>query len=243
MKMLAFARRNARELIRDPLTLGFGLGFPLVLLALLSLIQRNLPIPLFEIETLAPGVAAFGLTFLALFSALLIAKDRSGALMMRLCASPMCAGDFIGGYLLPMLPMAAGQIALCYLAAGALGFSINVSALVSLLALLPAAVMYIAIGLLCGALLSDRQVGGFCGALLTNVCAWLSGIWFDLSLLGDGFCALANALPFANAVAAARNAAAGQSFFGALTNVCLWAAALLALAIFVFRRRLKAGKL
>lgn len=243
MKMTAFARRNARELLRDPLTIGFGLGFPMVLLALLSLIQRNIPVPLFEIDALAPGVAAFGLTFLALFSALLIAKDRSGALMMRLCASPMRAGDFIGGYLLPMLPIAAAQIAACYLAAGALGFSLNIPALVSLLALMPAAVMYIAIGLLCGTLLSDRQIGGFCGALLTNVCAWLSGIWFDLDLLGDGFSAIARRLPFACAVDAARSAVVQAPFADALGIVCLWAAALLALAIFTFRRRLKAGRL
>ena len=33
---MAFARRNARELVRDPLTVGFSLGFPLVLLALFA---------------------------------------------------------------------------------------------------------------------------------------------------------------------------------------------------------------
>ena len=35
-RAMAFARRNARELVRDPLTVGFSLGFPLVLLALLT---------------------------------------------------------------------------------------------------------------------------------------------------------------------------------------------------------------
>ena len=44
MRMLAFARRNWKEILRDPLTLAFGAGFPLVLLLLFSLIQRNVPV-------------------------------------------------------------------------------------------------------------------------------------------------------------------------------------------------------
>lgn len=110
-RAMAFARRNARELVRDPLTVGFSLGFPLVLLALLTIIQRNIPVSMFEIDRLAPGVAAFGLTFAALFSATLIARDRASSLMLRLCASPMRPGDFIAGYLAPMLPLCAAQIA------------------------------------------------------------------------------------------------------------------------------------
>ena len=209
-RAMAFARRNARELVRDPLTVGFSLGFPLVLLALLTIIQRNIPVSMFEIDRLAPGVAAFGLTFAALFSATLIARDRASSLMLRLCASPMRPGDFIAGYLAPMLPLCAAQIAVCYAAALAAGLKLGGNAILSMLTLLPAAALYVAIGLLCGTLLNDRQVGGVCGALLTNVCAWLSGIWFDLSLLGDGFRRAAEILPFANSVTAARAALAGK---------------------------------
>lgn len=242
-RAMAFARRNVRELTRDPLTVGFSLGFPLVLLALLTLIQRNIPVSMFEIERLAPGVAAFGLTFAALFSATLIARDRASSLMLRLCASPMRPGDFILGYLAPMLPLCAAQIAVCYLASALAGLKLNGSAVLSMLTLLPAAVLYVAIGLLCGTLLTDRQVGGVCGALLTNVCAWLSGIWFDLSLLGDGFRRVAEALPFANSVTAARAALAGSraEIGGPLGNVCLWAAGVLALAVWTFRRKMKRG--
>ena len=245
MRILAFADRNRRELLRDPLTAGFGLGFPLVLLYLLSLLQRNIPVPMFEIETLAPGVAAFGLTFIALFSAMLVSKDRTRSLMMRLCASPMRARDFILGYCAPLVPMAMLQTAICYLAAAPLGFKLNTGALVSLLSLVPAAAMYIAIGLICGTLLTDKQVGGVCGAALTNVCAWLSGIWFDLELLGDGFAKAAKCLPFARAVEAARAAAAGD-FAGMLAPlgvVILWAAALMTAAVVLFSRRMKSGKI
>lgn len=245
MRALAFASRNRKELLRDPLTVAFGLGFPLVLLFLLSAIQRNIPVPLFEIESLAPGVASFGLTFIALFSATLVSRDRAQSLMLRLCASPMTAADFLAGYMLPLLPMACAQIAVCWLAALPLGLPVGTDALVSLIVLLPAAVMYISIGLLCGTLLSDKQVGGVCGALLTNVGAWLSGVWFDLSLLGEGFEAFAKLLPFANAVTAARAAMAGSygEILLPLAIVCAYAAALFALAVIVFSRRMKSGRI
>lgn len=129
MRVGAFAKRNLKELFQDPLTLFFGLGFPLVLLVLMNVIQRNIPVQVFELDTLAPGIALFGLTFLALFSGLLLAKDRSTAFLARLTASPMTAADFLLGYLLPMLPMAMGQSAICMAAAVALGLSLRAHSL------------------------------------------------------------------------------------------------------------------
>ena len=84
MRILTFSKRCANEILRDPLNLAFGLGFPTVLLLLLSAIQANVPVPLFEIERLAPGIAVFGLSFMTLFSATLIAKDRESAFLERL---------------------------------------------------------------------------------------------------------------------------------------------------------------
>ena len=74
-RMLCFAGRCVKEIVRDPLTLFFGLAFPLVLLLMMTLIQANIPVQLFEIKRLAPGVAVFGQSFLSLFSALLISRD------------------------------------------------------------------------------------------------------------------------------------------------------------------------
>lgn len=234
MKMLALARRNAREILRDPLTLCFGAGFPVVLLALLSLIARNAPVELFRIEKLAPGVAAFGYSFISLFSALLLSRDRGSALMLRLLTSPLSARDFILGYALPLLPMAAAQSALCFLFALALGLKASLNILLCLLALLPAAVVYIALGLIFGCILNERQVGGVCGALLTNFTAWLSGVWFDLELVGRGFATAARILPFANIVDAARSALAGELALQPLLIVCAYTVALSALALRLF---------
>ena len=239
MRMIAFARRNAREILRDPLSLGFGLGFPMILLALMTLIQRNVPVEIFEMESLLPGICAFGESFFALFSAQLISKDRSSALMMRLKNSPLRARDFILGYALPLLPMALLQGALCVIFALLLGLEPGWSILSMLVSLLPGALVFIALGLICGSLLSERQVGGICGALLTNLSAWLSGAWFDLKLIGGGFEAFAYAMPFANAVDAARAALAGQPAGTALLVSCAYAALLCALAVAVFARRMR----
>ena len=98
MKMLTFAKRNALEIVRDPLTVGFGLGFPLVLLVLLTVIQSNIPVELFKIQTVTPGITVFGLSFITLFSATLISKDRKSALLQRLYTTPLTPLDFILGY-------------------------------------------------------------------------------------------------------------------------------------------------
>ena len=176
MKMLSFASRNAKEILRDPLNIGFGLGFPLILLLLLSAIQANIPVSLFEIGQLTPGITVFGLSFMTLFSATLIAKDRGSALLQRLYTTPLTPTDFILGYTLPILPFAVAQSLACYLVAIPLGLTVTVNILWAVLFILPISLLFIALGLLFGSILNDKQVGGICGALLTNLSAWLSGI-------------------------------------------------------------------
>ena len=200
MRMFTFANRCTKEILRDPLNLVFGLGFPVVLLLLLSAIQANIPVPLFEIEHLTPGITVFGLSFLTLFSSTLIAKDRESALLQRLYTTPLSASDFILGYMLPIVPIAMTQCVVCYLVAIVLGLPVTVNIVYAVLLIVPISIFQIALGLLCGSLFNSKQVGGICGALLTNVSAWLSGIWFDLNLVGGAFQKIANLLPFVHAV-------------------------------------------
>lgn len=198
--MLTFAKRNAKEILRDPINLCFGLGFPLVLLLLLSTIQANVPVVLFEIGTLTPGITVFGLSFITLFSATLVAKDRESAFLQRLFTTPLTAFDFIMGYMLPLLPISLAQAVICYLVAIPLGLGVSVNIIYAVIGLIPMTIFNISLGLLCGSLLGVKQVGGICGALLTNLSAWLSGVWFDLKLVGGFFEKIANALPFVHAV-------------------------------------------
>ncbi len=239
MKTLTFASRNAKEILRDKLNLIFGLGFPLIVLFLLSLIQSNIPVSLFEIERLTPGIAVFGLSFISLFSGMLIAKDRTSSFMLRLFTSPMTSGSFILGYTLPLLPIAVMQTVICFITAFFLGLKPGANVPIAIIVTVPTAILFIAIGLLCGSLFNDKQVGGICGALLTNLSAWLSGIWFDLNLLGGVFKTIADCLPFAHAVNAGRYALAGEytKIMPDLLWVIAYAAAILLAAILIFNTK------
>jgi ABC-2 type transport system permease protein len=241
MRMITFANRTFKEIIRDPLTVAFGLGFPLVVLLLLTAIQANVPVALFELDKLTPGICVFGLSFVSLFSAMLISKDRETSLQRRLFTTPLTAADFLLGYSLPMLPISVLQSVICYIAALILGLKPTVGILWALLFLLPAALLYIAIGLLCGSLLTDKQVGGICGALLTNLTAWLSGVWFDVSLMGKIFKNIADALPFIHAVELERAALAGDisAAVHELPIVLGYAVILSAVGIAVFTKKMK----
>ena len=239
--MMTFASRNTKELLRDPLNLFFGLGFPLVLILLLSAIQANIPVALFEIQHLAPGITIFGLSFMTLFSATIIAKDRGSSLLQRLYTTPLTATDFILGYTLPVIPIAMAQCVVCYLAAIVLGLPVTLNILYAILMILPVSLLYIGLGLLCGSIFNDKQVGGICGALLTNLSAWLSGVWFDLDLVGGAFRKIAYALPFVHAVDMERAVLQGDvtGIFPHLWWVLVYAAVLLVLAVLMFLRQMK----
>lgn len=200
MRTVTFAKRTLKEILRDPLNLFFGLGFPAVLILLLTAIQSNIPVNTFPLDSLVPGMTVFGLSFITLFSATLIAKDRESAFLTRLYATPMRSYNFILGYTLPILPVALMQSAFCFLIGIILGQKITINMLYAIIFNIPISLFFIGLGLLFGSVLNTKQVGGICGALLTNLTAWLSGIWFSLELVGGVFEKIAYALPFVHAV-------------------------------------------
>ena len=204
MKTKAFTKRTAKEIILDPLSLFFGIGFPVILLLLLSAINSGIPDghgpDNFKIENLAPAVSVFGLSFITLFSALLVSKDRCSSLLQRLFTTPLTAVDYIVGYMLPLLPIGVVQCAVCFIVALLLGLSFTVNILYTLIGALVISLLFASMGLLFGTLLNEKQVGGLCGALLTNIVAWFSGAWFSLSMIGGAYEIVGKILPFYHAV-------------------------------------------
>ncbi len=241
MKLLAFSKRTAKEILRDPLNLAFGIGLPNVLILLLSAIQANVPVSIFEIENLTPGIAVFGLSFMTLFSAVLIAKDRESAMFQRLYSTPLTASDFILGYMLPILPIALLQSAVCFIVAICLGLPVTVRIIYCLLLVLPISLFFISLGLLCGSVFNSKQVGGVCGALVTNITAWLSGAWFDLSLVGGTFKKIADLLPFVHAVEMEKAVLNGNysDIFPHIYWVIGYGAVALFAAVLVFLKQIK----
>ena len=250
MRTFVFASRNTKEILRDMITLFFGLGFPLVLMVLLSAINAGIPqeaaeaTKLFQIQNLAPGISVFGLSFISLFSAQLISKDRTTSFVLRLFTSPLKAFEFILGYTLPLVPMSLSQTVICYIAAIFFGLEITPNILLAIVVNIPIALVFIALGLLAGTFLNEKAVGGICGALLTNLSAWFSNIWFDTALVGGWFESIANALPFAHAVNAARYAVSGEyaEIMPELLWVIVYAVVLLVLAITAFTIKMKRNK-
>ena len=241
MRMLCFAKRCGKEILREPVNILFGLGFPVVLLLLLSAIQSNVPVSLFEIERLAPGIAVFGLSFMTLFSATLISKDRESSFLQRLYTTPLKPSAFIFGYILPIFPLATAQCIVCYITAAFLGLPLNVNIIYAVLLMIPISLFYVSLGLLCGSILNSKQAGGICGALLTNLSAWLSGIWFDIDLAGEAFAEIADLLPFVHAVEIQRAVISGSlaENLSHLYVVMAYAAAVTVLAVFTFLRQMK----
>lgn len=241
MRLLAFSRRNLRELVRDPLTLLFGAGFPVAILLLMTAIQSHIPVALFQPERLTPGIAVFGQSFLTLFSATTVARDRESAFLARLYTTPLTATDFILGYLLPILPLALLQSLLCYGTGVALGLPVTAGLAAAVALSLPGSLFFIGMGLLCGSLFTVKQVGSLCGALLTNLCAWLSGAWFDLELVGGVFRRIAYALPFVHGVELQRAALAGElsTMLPHFLWILCYGAAALAAAVWAFVRQMR----
>lgn len=228
MKASVFAIRNHKEIVRDPVTLIFGMGLPVLIMGLFSVMQKNMPFGLFEISNLAPGVIVFSFSFLTLFSGMLLGKDKSSSFLMRIFASPMSAGDYILGYVLPLLPIALLQIIFCLLTALFLGLTFNISVLLMVGVLIVISLLYIGFGLLFGTIFTDKQVGGIF-AIFVNLSTWLSGTWFEPEMIGGTFQSIAQLLPFVHAVNAARAALSG-----AYLDVCLPLSIVIGYTVFIF---------
>ena len=241
MRMLTFSKRCVKEILREPINLVFGIGFPVVLLVLLSAMQSNIPVEIFAIKSLAPGVVVFGIAFITLFSATLVSKDRESSFLQRLYTTPLRPCEFILGYMLPLIPISLGQSAVCYIVAIALGLPISINILLALLSMIPIILLYVSLGLLVGSLVGVKAAGGLCGGLFTNLSAWISGVWFDLSLIGGVFEKVARLLPFVHAVELQRNIINGDTN-GLLTHfvvVMVYAIIFTVCAVLVFLRQMK----
>ena len=242
MRYLTFASRNRKEILRDPLTLLFGIVLPVIVIYLFSIMQKNMPLNLYNIENLAPGVIVFSFSFITLFSGMLIGKDKSSSFLMRIFASPMSASDYITGYALPLLPVAILQIVICFISAFFLGLSFNANVLVATIILIIIAMLYIGFGLLLGTYFTDKQVGGIF-AIFVNLSTWLSGTWFKLDMIGGTFKTIGYALPFAHAVDATRFALYGE--YRDVVVPLLWVVGytmiIFIIAVLGFKRKMKAN--
>jgi len=238
----AFAERNLKEILRDRLNMLFGFGLPVVMLILLSLMQKKFlgTEGIFSLENFVPGVAVFGLTFISLFAGVLISNDRDSSFLTRLFTSPLTGFDYIIGYSYPLLPMSIVQSVICFLTAVFLGLSISINILLAIVTLIPVAFLFISIGLMMGSLFSVKQMNGV-GPIFINVVLWLGGIVLPVEKIGGTFQMICNALPFIHSVDLARAALDGNysAIFPHLLWVIGYAVIIFILAVILFKKKMK----
>ena len=193
MRMLNFAKRNFKELIRDPLSLVFEVLFPIFLLFIFQ--QIKVPGDTYKLENFTPGIIIFGFSFITLFTATLIAKDRSSSLLIRLGTSPMKSSDYILGYILSIIPIIIIQDILFFIVAMLLGLTFTINILYAILISIIISILFILLGILIGSLVSEKATGGI-GSIIVQLVCFTSGMYFSNELVGDTFSKVCKILPF-----------------------------------------------
>lgn len=248
IKIRTFAVRTAKEILRDPLSYIFALGFPVVMLIIMTIVNESIPpeagMDIFRIQKLAPGVVVFGYTFVMLFTTILVSKDRCSAFFDRLQAAPVTGGQYLAGYVLPIIALGILQCLITYAAAVAVavvtGEEISIARLgISMVLLIPALVMFTALGVLFGCIFSEKAAPGVSSVLIT-VATILGGVWMDIRSVGGVLYDVARWLPFMPAVELARGAVTGtgDSQVQYLAITLGYAAAAVVLASVVFAKKI-----
>lgn len=201
-RMLAFAKRNTIEMLRDPVIYIFCLGFPVVMIVLFHVIglASGGAASMFEPRALIPGIMMFSFTFIMLLVSLLVSKDHATAFIVRLYTSPLKPSDFILGYALPCFLIGIGQEILCIItglivtvASGAAYFGFG-AALLLMIEMVPVLLLNIFLGVLFGCLFNDKAAPGITSVFI-SAAGILGGAWMPLDMMG-GFETFCRFLPF-----------------------------------------------
>ena len=193
MRMINFAKRNFKELIRDPLSLIFEIALPLFLLFIFQ--QFNIEAENYRLENFTPSIILFGFSFITLFTATLIAKDRTSSFLIRLGTSPMKSSDYILGYILSLLPIVLIQNILFFLTAISMGLKLSISIIPTILVSMIISIFFISLGILIGSLVSEKGTGGL-GSIIVQLVCFTSGMYFPKDSIGGTFEIICKSLPF-----------------------------------------------
>ena len=243
MRILTLTGRNLKEIIRDPLSLVFTLGFPLLMEVLFYLIFHKMTSQ-FEMKFLAPGIVVFSQSFLTLFVGILLATDRNTSFLTRLYVSKAKSYEFVLAYGLAIVPLVAVQSVLFFLVGGILDHSIfGVGMIFAILLSFVTSLFFIAIGILLGSIFNEKSVGGVSSIVIAGQ-SMLSGMWFPIGGLGKGILTFMNVLPFRNASMLVQNTVNGigdlfKDFFLPLIILVAYMVVAFLAAILVFRAKMK----
>ncbi len=238
MRMLNFAKRNFKELIRDPLSLIFEIALPIFLLFIFQ--QINIPGDSYKLENFTPGIIIFGFSFITLFTGALIAKDRSSSLLIRLGTSPMKSSDYILGYIIALVPIVLMQDILFFVVAIILGLKISINILLTILISIVISILFISLGILIGSLVSEKASGGV-GSIVVQLVCFTSGMYFSKDLIGKGFAKICEFLPFESCLNIVKGVLNGNYNIISLNDIIIFLSYMifiLVVSIIVFKKRM-----
>lgn len=220
-KLFVLVRRNIKEIIRDPLSLIFCLGFPIVMLVLMQFVLGATPnAPQnFEITSYSAGICVFGYTFAMMFTAMLIGGDKNTEFINRLYMAPISKSIYLFSCFLAVLPIMLFQTIIFFAVALCFGLGLSANILMAILYLVPSMMMYVALGILLGTFCkTEKQAGPIC-SIIISVVGMLGGVFMPVAEMGT-IAQIANILPFIHSVEIGAVALAGN--FGAIFPHILW---------------------
>lgn len=238
MRMINFAKRNFKELIRDPLSLVFEIALPLFLLFIFQ--QFDIPAENYRLENFTPSIILFGFSFITLFTATLIAKDRTSSFLIRLGISPMKSRDFILGYIISLLPIVFIQNILFFSTAIIMGLEFGISIIPTIFVSMIISVFFISLGILIGSLVSEKGTGGL-GSIIVQLVCFTSGMYFPKEAMGGVFEFICKVLPFEACLNIIQGTLHNDFSNLTLTHIIvflIYFIAVLLLSIIVFKKRM-----
>ena len=238
MRILNFAKRNFKEIIRDPLSIIFAIILPLFLLFVFQ--QIKIPNDTYNLENFTPGIMIFSFSFITLFSSTLIAKDRLTSLLIRLGVSPMKPIEYILGYMISFIPVILLQDILLFVLAIILGFPFSINIIWTVLVSVIIAILFLGIGILIGSLVSDKAASGISSIIVQLVC-FTSGIYFPKELLGNAYSKICEILPFDSALVIIKGILNNNYETIKLQNIivfCAYTIAFIILSAVIFKRKM-----
>lgn len=220
LRILSLTKRNIKEILREPVSLIFLIALPIAMQILFYYMFHSLTTQ-FEMKYLAPGLIGFANTFLCLFVAILVANDRQFSFITRIYTTPVTSFEFIMGYLLSAIPFGFVQVFAILL----VGVIIDVSLLsLSLLLIFPLSLisilLFASMGILFGSLFGTKAVGGIASIVVTGQ-SILSGMWFPVEGMSEGFITFMKVLPFKNVSMLFQNVATPSLMAGQFEGIWL----------------------
>jgi ABC-2 type transport system permease protein len=237
VRTINFANRNFKEIIRDPLSIAFSILLPLFLLFIFQ--QFKIPNEVYKLENFTPGIIIFSFSFITLFTATLVAKDRTTSFLIRLGTSPMKPMEYIFGYTLSVLPLIVIQNILFFIVAIILGLSFSINVILTILVSIPISILFIMIGILIGSVTTEKGSSGL-SSVIVQLVAFTSGMYFSTNMVGNIFKIICDVLPFQGCVNITKGILNGnyENILSSSITVCTYIVIFSILAIFVFKKKM-----